>query len=424
MTQIHLAAPHTVTLKELNVASPGVYSFLEGTAEDLRPQAVTHALEMGVYCLERAGNGRDLDYVRLEFERLLTSVQAAVADVPGAARAQLLAALGTGDGQVLAPVERLLREMERSTATRVGEVRELFNKELDPGRDASTLGRALRQLGELLDPGRTDSVQARLEAGLRTVTAADGTLARSVAELVSGSVRPLADEVSRLTNLVAADQAARAAREHTTLAGLDYEHATVALVERWAATVGAEVTHCGTDNRPGDLVVATTRRSLLGVELRIVIECRDQATPAGRKPISDAMKKAMEERQADWGVYLSGSEAGLAQEVGGWAEGSCDNGPWLATTAASLTAALRFVVAMARVEQAQHRQEVDEAVVAAQVARVRDAMRAVTTINARVTQIRTAADQIAEQASAMRVAVSEAVAALESAAVRAEAEAA
>jgi hypothetical protein len=51
-------------------------------------------------------------------------------------------------------------------------------------------------------------------------------------------------------------------------------------------------------------------------------------------------------------------------------------------------------------------------------------MRAVTTINARVTQIRTAADQIAEQASAMRVAVSEAVAALESAAVRAEAEAA
>jgi len=92
------------------------------------------------------------------------------------------------------------------------------------------------------------------------------------------------------------------------------------------------------------------------------------------------------------------------------AEGSCENGPWLATTAETLTTALRFVVAMARVEQAQQRQEVDEAVVAAQVARGCDAMRAVTTINARVTQIRTAADQIAEQASAMRVAVSEAVA--------------
>jgi len=210
-----------------------------------------------------------------------------------------------------------MREMERSTATRVGEVRELFNAELDPGRDSSTLGRALRQLGELLDPGRIDSVQGRLEAGLQAVTAADGTLARTVAELVSGSVRPLADEVSRLTNLVAADQAARAAREHTTVAGLDYERATVARVERWAATVGAEVTHCGSDNRPGDILVATTRRSLLGVELRIVMECRDQATPAGRKPVGDAM----EERQADWGVYLSGSQAGLAQEIGGWRRG-------------------------------------------------------------------------------------------------------
>lgn len=56
------------------------------------------------------------------------------------------------------------------------------------------------------------------------------------------------------------------------------------------------------------------------------------------------MLTKLAERKADAGIYVSKTEDGLAKEVGDWAEGTCEKGPWVACTHPNLAAALRFLV--------------------------------------------------------------------------------
>src|SRR6185503_15175958 len=104
----------------------------------------------------------------------------------------------------------------------------------------------------------------------------------------------------------------------------------------------------GVDNKPGDVLVVVPDG---GEGVAVVIECRDESSPAGRRPINDAVEKALRERGACRGIYLARNQAGLALEIGDWAEGVSAAGPWVATTIPHLVTALRFSVALERVQR-------------------------------------------------------------------------
>jgi hypothetical protein len=255
----------------------------------------------------------------------------------------------------------------------------------------------------LLDPKRNDSVQKTLEQAVQVVTGKDGALARAVKEVVAEAVMPVASELDKLAKEVRGRDAAEEALEQTTRKGIDYENEVLEELQEWAGLLGAEVHYVGVDSRPGDIVLKVPAGCVLGVPLVIALETRDRQTPVGQKVISDTLCRAMAERKAGAAVYLSKSSAGLATEVGEWADGTTDYGPFVACTHQNLSIAIRWLIIQNRIAQAdKNAAPVDSVAILHQIQRIRTALDRVKTVNRKVTEVRTSANEIQMEAETLR----------------------
>jgi len=115
-------------------------------------------------------------------------------------------------------------------------------------------------------------------------------------------------------------------------------------LQAWGQTIGAEIAHVGVDNKPGDITVKASDSANESSKFQLVVEVRDRQSPKGRKAVSDDLAAAMAERGTAYAIYLSRSREGLGQELGEWAEGVCDRGPWVACTNEHLVTAMRFLL--------------------------------------------------------------------------------
>ena len=405
-----------VIIHNFRVRSRDVADYLAPLPDDDRALALTRAVEVGVFCLERASASKDTEFVKRHIERLLSETETKVSGIPQAVHDQLIKKVGTGDGQVLKPILDASTSVAKSVNDRIVEVKQLFADELDPGKDSSSLGKSLKALGNLLDPNRKDSVQGSLESAIAKVTGEDGALAKAVKLVVAEAVKPLKEEVDSLAKEIRGQEAAEEAIMQTIAKGTPYEEEVVGQVQPWAKAIGAEVEHVGGDNRPGDVVVTMTSTSVAAVGLKIVIEARDRQSPMGRKAIADELTSKMSERGAAAGIYLSRSPAGLAREIGEWGEGECDLGPWIATTHEHLRTALRLLIALHRLRTLRSESDdFDGSLVESQIERIRTALKRVTSINRKVTEVRCCADGISSEASTLRDEVREALLSIEDA---------
>lgn len=406
-----------VRVRDLEIRRRSVAEYLRELAPEDREAAFVHAVEVGVFCLERAGGARDLDFVRRQVDQLLLRVTEAVSAIPEAVQAGLIEKLGTDDGQVLAPVQRSIDHVSSALGERIREVQGLLSEKIDPDKRSSVLGRALARISDLLDPARADSVQAVVAKAVEDVSRRDGALARSVRATVEEAIRPLADEVDRLAKQIAAGEAAREALEGTTAKGASFEERVVVELQRQAEASGAAVHHVGEDSRPGDILLEFPPDGLVQPALRIVVEVRDRATRAGRKAIADAMERAMIERSAEAGIYLTRSSDGLGREIGEWGEGACERGPWVATTVDYLPIAIRLLVVLARLATVRHSEAaIDRETVRGQLGRIRTSLKRIAHINRAATEIRARAGTVEEEAECLRREVRDALTSLEEAA--------
>src|SRR5712691_8141738 len=87
---------------DLEVPGKPVAEYFNGLPMDARELALVQAVEVGVFCLERASGVRDLDFVRSQVDGLLTAVEKMVREIPVTVGESLLEKLGTNDGQALA----------------------------------------------------------------------------------------------------------------------------------------------------------------------------------------------------------------------------------------------------------------------------------------------------------------------------------
>lgn len=392
-----------VRLSNLEVVNRDVVDFLRPFPEEERELAVIRAIEVGVFCLQRARVGQDLDFVRRQVEGLLNSVQAAISKIPDDTHKAVAAKIGTGEGQVLAPVQALVKQVATAANERLHEVRTLLSEHIDPRQETSTLGKALRALRDLLDPKRTDSVQGRLDSAIKEVAGGGGLVAKAVKETVTECVKPLVEQVQSLEKEVRGRDAAAEALAQTTQKGATYEDQIVGIVQRWAQPIGGRVQQVGSDNRPGDIAVDLDEGSVSGRALRIVLEVRDRQAGAGRLAISDDLTAAMAERGGQAAVYVSRAHSGLAREIGEWAEGATEHGPWVACVHDHLVTALRFLVAQERLAKLREsRPSIDHSSVETQVQRVRTALLRVRTISTKVGAVRDGADAIQSEADTLR----------------------
>jgi hypothetical protein len=403
MTKKVFLLDRAITITDLEVPRKDVADFLRSVEEPQVEAMLIQAIEVGVFCLERARMSQDVEFVRRQLDSLLNRVEATVQRIPDDTQKALVEKIGTNNGQVLAPIKEMIDSASRLTAEKVKEVRTLLTQEIDPEKETSTLGKALKTLRNLLDPKRSDSVQSALELAVKAVTGKEGALASAVKQVVSEAVKPLADEVDKLAKEVRGQEAAEEALEQTTSKGQTYEEEVLEDLHQWSAFAGAEIHYVGTDNKPGDIVVSLPADGLLGTPLIIVIETRDRQSQAGRKVITDALAKAMAERKASAALYVSKTHAGFAAEIGEWADGMTDSGPFVACTHENLPIALRWLVIQKRIARTQeHAVEVDAATIGRQMQRIRTALDRVKTINRKVTDVRTSATDIQTEAEALR----------------------
>jgi hypothetical protein len=137
--------------------------------------------------------------------------------------------------------------------------------------------------------------------------------------------------------------------------------------------------------------------------LRLVVEARDRQSPAGRKAISECLNDAMAQRAANSAIYVSKTRAGLAKEIGEWAEGSSAAGHWVACTQEHLVTAIRFLVAHERLRQLRAVEAtLDTSGIESQIQRVRTTLGKIKNIKTKITNIRDATGDIEREAESLR----------------------
>jgi hypothetical protein len=284
-------------------------------------------------------------------------------------------------------------------------VSDFLNQEFNPSQETSVFGSAVQKIQNLLDENRTDSLQGVFSAAIANITAENSVLAKSVKAVVSESIKPLADEVEKLAQQVREKELIELTLEQTIAKGASFEEAVVAELEPWAKLYGAEITHVGKDKQPGDILVKFTANSIASVDLSLVIEVRNRDSASwGRKRIYDQLTKAMMKREANAAIFLSRSREGLAQEIGGWGIGTCEQGHWVASTHEMLLVAIQSLIIQQQLaSQPTYNSQVDYAVIEAQVQQIKSSLNYLTQINSSLTKLQEHSSDIRAKARAMRV---------------------
>jgi hypothetical protein len=400
--RVEILASTGIRIVELEVPRKEIADFLLTVPEEEHESTIIRAIEIGVFALERSRSGQDLEFVRRQVQSLVHQVQSEVGSIPETTQALLITKIGTGQGQVLEPVRKLVDDLATAASHKVAEVQQMLSQDIDPAKETSTLARALRTIKDLLDPARVDSIQGRLSSAIGSVTAADGTLAAAVKNVVAASVAPLVDRIEALTLEVRGTTAAEEAFSKTTEKGAPYEESVLGILQSWAQVGGAEIHYLGPDNRPGDILLRFDDLQS-GSQFGIVVEVRDRQSPKGRKAVSDDLTAAMVERDARAAVYVSRFRDGLAKEIGDWAEGISDRGPWVACTEEHLMTAIRLLLVQSKLvaERAQST-ACDIVFVQAQLQRIRTSLGHIKNINTKATAIRSNADEIQQGSEYLR----------------------
>lgn len=417
---IELSGDHIV-IRDLAVHYKDGVEYLQQFPPSEHESICLDALELGFVCLQTAQARHSNEFVRRQMDTLLMTFEISVARIAEAYEDELIAKIGTDNGQLLAPLKAQINQTAAVLTAQVETVRTLLTQDIDPRNETTILGSALRSLALLLDPKRSDSLQGSFSAALATVTEEDGAIAQSVKVVVADAVKPLATELDKLRQEIRDKQVAYDAFQMTTAKGNSFEQAVVAQLQAWAKFSGIQITHVGPEGTAGDILVRLTPQSFAATDLTIVIEIKNiTSNPLGRVKIERYLAKAMEYREAQAAIFLSRQPQGLAQEIGDWAEGTCPQGPWVATTQPFLTFAIRFLVLLYRLNTIRSSHpDLDATLIEEQITHIRTALARIATIKRYITEVTKSTEAIRVQIDALKLEISDALLGIEQALSRA-----
>ncbi len=401
-SNIELTQSH-VLIYRLAIPLKNGISYLQQFPQSEYEGICLDAFELGFLCLQTAQTRHGNELIKQQMESLLVEFQQAVKIIAESFGQELINQVGTDNGQLLAPLQTQINLTSAVLTEKLNNVSTLLTQEIDPARETSVVGRFLNSLRQLLDAKRSDSIQGAFKAALINATKENGTLAAAVKNVVSDSVKPLAEQVEKLTREIRDQQVRQQVLEQTTAKGITYEQLVVAELQHWSKLSGAEIEHLGQDGDTGDILVKLTNKSLVAIELSIVIEVRSRPSkPFGRQAIAQHLQSAMVRRSANSAIFLSYSREGLAQEIGDWAEGVSESGYWIATTHPFLIIAIRFLVIQQRLNKLRtFESELDVIAVEQQIQQIRTALGRIKTIKKSLTEIGKGVSVIKVEAEAL-----------------------
>lgn len=386
-------------IEHLTVPRADTAVYLIALPEAQRAEALVRAIEVGVFCLQRAVMVQDAEFVRREIERLLRETETRTKAIVPEVHDAITKKFGTRPGQVLAPIAQMVESTEKILKERLEAVRQL----LDPANTKSDLSRVLGEVRAMLDVNYTGSIQSVLQESVKKLTAENGELGTFVGRHVEAAIKPLAERVDALGKQLSTDAAVEEALAATAAKGRPYELQVTGLLGEAFSRSGASVEHVGADNQPGDVVITFPPEGFAQQPIRVVVEARDRADAYGHKRIATDVQAAMHKRSAQGAVYVTHTRAGLGVEIGDWAEGRTQSGPYVATTNEQLSIAVRWVVALLRLEAARSAvTSIDIPGVEPQLRRIRNALRRLGTIQSHVTAGHNALAAVSSEGDSLR----------------------
>lgn len=87
-----------IRITDLEVPRKDVADFLRSVAEPEAEATLVQALEIGVFCLERARMSQDTEFVRRQLEAMLSRVETALGRIPDDTQKALVEKIGTRNG--------------------------------------------------------------------------------------------------------------------------------------------------------------------------------------------------------------------------------------------------------------------------------------------------------------------------------------
>lgn len=277
----------TVQFDNFSVADDELATFLVDQEDDSQAEAARHALRIGAATLSLAETSKEVEHVKREFERMQTAFD----DELDTVRDELDRRFGD-NGEVSAILDRHLGSEGRLA-------RELDDVFGDDGRLARRLDEELGEDGEriqtALDPDR------------------EGTPTNRLRETIRSEIRDLATQLERED---AKEEGREEVRSRTTVKGHVFEdrvdefltdlvYGSSHTVERTGGQVGELA-----GSKVGDFVL-----TLGSTGQRIVVEAKSEDGYTQPK-IKDEMGEAIENRDADYGLFVTECESYIPNKVG------------------------------------------------------------------------------------------------------------
>ena len=396
-------------ITNLEIDRRDVVDFFASVPEEERESRFIHAVELGVFCLQRTTLHSDADFFKRQLTTLVADVEKLLMVLPQRTEAELVKKIGTSDGQVLAPIKQHVDGVFNEGRRRIREIRTLLEGKLDPDNNKSTLGKALGEVRQMVNPNHKNSIQSRLEHAVSDITRNNGPLVKAVRTVVTEITEPLRLDVDRLTAELRGEEVSDALKQRTTLKGEQFQEEVLAELSDWKRITGADVEYCAKDNRPGDFVI-TLPEGVLEKPYVIAVEAKSDGEERGRKRIKDSLDRAMAHRRAEAAVFVTKTLDGLAEEIGEWYEGSSSRGPFVACTFNHLTTALRLLMVQRHIQEIRAiLPDVDRQTILAEIDRIRTALSKITTIRKQASTIEKSTTTIKNEADALQQEIQEAL---------------
>jgi hypothetical protein len=425
----------SVRVESLMIHDKEIVAFLSPLSDAQRVERASTALEIGFLCLQRAVAHSDLDFVRRHVQDLLSQVNSAVSTIPHDLEKELSDRLGAENGPVLKPLMGAMNGVSDGIHKKLLEVQSLLADDIDPRRESSAVGQALRAIRELLDPKSPNSIQGAMQQALRdlekpdgpltkiqimlnpkhddsiqrsvrssleAVTSKDGELVSAVRSVVETTIQPITERLDHLALAVKGEEARREALMEGPVAGRVYEDAVIERLAEWASFSGSKIEHVGVDNQPGDAIV--TVAGLHGrPPIKVVVEAKALTGGSkGNAAITREVKVALDKRRCEAAVYVAETSDCFTKEVHDWAEGEIGDAPYVATIHENLIVAIRYVAAMRRIQTLAKESGQGHVDVSAQVQAIRTALIHLTNVTRNCGTLQTAASKIEEEVREMR----------------------
>lgn len=400
-------ADEQLIIDHLVVENSDVVTYFGNIAEEDLASELERAILIGVKCLERAQASQDIDFVRKEVESMITTMKAAVDKLPAQTVKDLEGKLGTEQGQILHPLKQQIDVVRSAITVQLGEVEELVTSKLDVTNSESTMAVAMAKLKQLLNPEDVNSIQKQVEVIVQELASPDGQLPKSVKAVIDQALAPLTEKLEKLelnlTKEAGKQEGIEEVVQSTTLKGAAFEEDLAERILPWCQPYGTQPDLVGGDKKPGDIVIEFHSDGPLGLEFNIVLSAKDDQNARAQRRIAGDLDKAMQERGAQFGVFVGKSQATLGKGLGDFAEGECPSGGWIACTIENVVLALRLAVIRYRLAVTRTSLDtIETSQVLSQIAAIRTSLQKIATIKSDKTKAMTALNSIESGASTLQ----------------------